>query len=128
MAGTIVAIAAGVAGSWLGAFVCLTLFGASGAALLLMGARLTGDDVGIQIHRVHSQAAFQWDDVASVERGGGNLVFRLKNKARAVIPDVEFWSGKDKPMLLQLVAEQLQQRGIQPQVKVRALLQAGDRR
>jgi hypothetical protein len=38
-------------GSWLVAFVCLTLFGGSGAALLLMSGRIKADEKGIFVKR-----------------------------------------------------------------------------
>ena len=80
-------------GSLLAAFFCLTLFGGSGAALLLMSGRITADETGIVVERLLSRGRAQWIDVTGVEYGGGNLVFRLAPRKRVVLPGPEFWSG-----------------------------------
>jgi len=114
-------------GSLLAAFFCLTLFGGSGAALLLMSGRITADDAGISVERLLSSGRAEWVDVAGVEYGGGNLVFRLAQRKRVVLPGPEFWSGSGKVSILKLIDSKLAERGVQMKATFRAILQAGDR-
>jgi len=114
-------------GSLLAAFFCFTLFGGSGAALLLMSGRITADDTGIVVTRLLSRGRAEWVDVTGVEYGGGNLVFRLAPRKRVVLPGPEFWSGVDKAPLVKLIDAKLAERGVQMKATLRAILQAGDR-
>jgi len=54
----------------------LTLFGGSGAALLLMSGRINADENGIVVSRPLSIGRTDWIAITGVEYGGGNLVFR----------------------------------------------------
>jgi hypothetical protein len=114
-------------GSWLAAFFCISLFGGSGAALLLMSGQITADDTGIAVVRLLSRGRADWIAITGVEYGGGNLVFRLAPRKRVVLPGPEFWSGVDKARLQQLIATKLTERGVQIKATFRAMLQAGDR-
>lgn len=114
-------------GSLLSAFFCLTLFGGSGAALLLMSGRITADETGISVERLFSGGCARWTDVTGVEYGGGNLVFRLGPGKRVILPGPEFWSGTGKASLLSLINAKLIERGVQMKATFRAILQAGDR-
>jgi len=124
----IVVGALAVGSSWLGAFVSITMFGCGGLALLLMGGRVTGNEDGLEIARLHTRRFVHWRDVVGVERGGGNLVLMLSAGGRVVGPDTEFWVGSDKRALLALIGSKLAEAGIQPKVRVRAVFSAGDRR
>jgi hypothetical protein len=124
--GVVLAILA-FGGSWLGPFVCLTLFGGSGAALLFMAARVTATAEGIEVKRFISRKYVSWNEISSVEFGGGNLVFSLLSGGRLVSPGAEFWVGKDKPHFLLLLNTKLHERGIVPRAKVRAMFRSGDR-
>jgi hypothetical protein len=82
------------------AFVCLTLFGGSGAALLLMSGRIKADEKGIDVSRLFSIGRTDWIAITGVEYGGGNLVFSVAQKKRVVMPGPEFWHGAGKAPLL----------------------------
>ena len=116
-----------ISGSWLAAFFCLSLFGGSGAALLLMSGRITADDSGIAVVRLLSSGRADWNAITRVEYGGGNLVFRLASRKRVVLPGPEFWIGADKGQLQKLIETKLTERGLQMKATFRAMLQAGDR-
>jgi len=69
----------------------------------------------------------EWVAIAGVEYGGGNLVFRLAQRKRIVLPGPEFWSGSGKVSILKLIDSKLAERGVQMKATFRAILQAGDR-
>jgi hypothetical protein len=122
-----VGILVSVHGSWVAAFFCLTVFGGSGAALLLMSARINADEKSIVVLRLLSVGRAEWTAVIGVEYGGGNLVFRLAQKKRVVMPGPEFWRGAGKAPLLRLMDQKLAEQGVQMKPTFRAILHAGDR-
>jgi hypothetical protein len=89
-------------------FFCLTVFGASGAALLLLSGRISANQREIAVVRPLSASRAEWTSITGVEYGGGNLVFRLA-------------------ALLRLMDEKLAEQGVQVKPTFRAILQAGDR-
>jgi hypothetical protein len=105
----------------------LTVFGGSGAALLLMSGRINADERGIVVLRLLSIGRAEWTAITGVEYGGGNLVFRLAPKKRVVMPGPEFWHGAGKAPLLRLMDQKLAEQGVQMKPTFRAILQAGDR-
>jgi|SRR5882672_523867 len=115
-------------GSWLGPFVCVAMFGGCGAALLLMAARISGDDSRISVERLFSRHTANWAAISGFEVGGGNLVFRLDPGGRLVVPGFEFWSGRDKNSLILLIGAKLTERGVKVKGSVRAFISAGDRK
>jgi hypothetical protein len=114
-------------GSWLGPFFCLTMFGGSGAALLLMTARITADEAGITVRRLFGERHARWEQIAGMESGGGNLVIRLRPRGRLVGPSFEFWSGPQKHAIIQFIGAKLAELRIEGESSVRAVFQAGDR-
>jgi hypothetical protein len=122
-----VGIIVSVHGSLVAAFFCFTVFGGSGAALLLMSGRINADERGIVVLRLLSIGRAEWTAITGVEYGGGNLVFRLAPKKRVVMPGPEFWHGAGKAPLLSLMDQKLAEQGVQMKPTFRAILQAGDR-
>ena len=114
-------------GSWLGPFICLTLFGGSGAALLLMSARVSADESGMTVRKLFAEHHVPWEQIAGMEWGGGNLVIRLRPRGRLVGPSFEFWSGPQKQALIQLIEAKRAELNFEAKSSTRALFQAGDR-
>jgi hypothetical protein len=113
-------------GNWMVVFVLTALFGSSGAALLLMSAHVTGNLHGLKVRRPHKTSEVSWSEITASEIGGGNLVFKTKN-GRVVAPSFEFWWGKDKILLMALVANKLHEQGISIRTTLRAAAAPDDR-
>ena len=114
--------------AFLWAFFVACLFGAGGAALFLMGGRISSEVGGLRVNRPLSDKLVRWDEIATVSYGGGNLVFALKSGGRIVAPGPEFWVGVEKKSLAAILDTELAGRGIGAVASVRAIAQVGDRR
>jgi hypothetical protein len=106
-------------GHWMAVFILIALFGCSGAALLLMSARVTGNVNGLIVRRLHKTSQVSWSEITAAEIGGGNLVFKTTLR-QVVAPSFEFWWGKEKALLMGLVATKLHEQGISIRTTLRA--------
>ena len=113
--------------AFLGAFFVGCLFGSGGAALYLMGGRISHEVEGLRVNRPLSDKLARWDEIAAVSYGGGNLVFALNSGGRIVAPGPEFWVGAEKTSLAAMLDTELAGRGIGAIASVRAIAQVGDR-
>ncbi len=95
--------------------------------MLFMASHITADETGITVRKLFGERRAVWDEISGVESGGGNLVIRLHPRGRVVAPSFEFWSGTGKRELIQFVAANLAQRGVQITGSVKAVFLAGDR-
>ena len=107
-------------------FVVLSLFGGCGAALLFMSARITGDDNGLTVQRLQNKAFVAWPSITKARVGGGNLVLYTK-EGRLSLPSFEFWSGREKMQLMNLMAAKFRMQEVSLGLSVGAILHAADR-
>ena len=107
-------------------FVALSLFGGCGAALLFMSARITGDDNRLTVQRLQNEVSVAWPSIIKARVGGGNLVLYTK-EGRLSLPSFEFWSGREKMQLMNLMAIKFHQQEVSLGPSARAIFHAADR-
>jgi hypothetical protein len=98
-----------------------------GFGLINMSGQISADSEGLEIRRLWSHKRICWRDVASLTYGGGNWVFSLRAGGRLVLPESWFWSGPQKPELLELIDSKMGEYSIPVRRSSRAWLQSNDK-
>jgi hypothetical protein len=90
----------------------------SSSILLFTGSVIASSDVLAHIIPL-GHFEIPWQEVERVEFGQVNFVF-FAGKKRLIIPNYEYWSGKEKDELLAFINERLEDRQIEVKYSLRA--------
>ncbi|SDY99051.1 hypothetical protein SAMN04487939_11144 [Lysobacter sp. yr284] len=107
--------------AWTAVLILSTLFGGSGAALLLIAAPIQGDEDGLTVMRPHKRLHIAWRDILAAEGGIDALVLRTRARRESLL-SYSYWHGADKNALYLLLREKLLAHGADVAPDLRAFL------